>query len=180
MGEGQLAEDVGRLKEGLGELPEPVVRPCLVMVSGLPGTGKSYFCQRLAERVGLVVLESDALRKLLFPRPIYSVEESYRLFRACYRVVEELLAKGVTVALDATNLEERHREQLYHIADRVGARLVIVRTEAPPEVVRQRLDRRSLEVERADSSEADWDVYRKMEPTVEKIRRHHLVVDTTR
>jgi len=35
-------------------------------------------------------------------------------------------------------------------------------------------------VERADSSEADWDVYRKMEPTVEKIRRHHLVVDTTR
>ncbi|MDP6782725.1 MAG: hypothetical protein QGG56_04015 [Dehalococcoidia bacterium] len=38
------------LRESLGTLPEPVANPPLVMVSGLPGTGKSYFCRYLLER----------------------------------------------------------------------------------------------------------------------------------
>ena len=59
----QLSGDVKMLREGLGKLPEPVVRPSLVVVSGLPGTGKSYFCLRLAERVPFAILESDRLRK---------------------------------------------------------------------------------------------------------------------
>jgi len=164
----------------LGKLPEPVAKPALVVVSGLPGTGKSHFCRRLAERVPLVIVESDRLRKLLFDHPRYSAQESYRLFQACYTLVEDLLKGGTNVALDATNLEERHRERLYHIADHVGATLVIVRIDAPLEVVSQRLEGRKSKIDPGDQSEADLMVYHRLKPTTERIRRNHLVVDTSK
>ncbi len=180
MEKSQLVEDVQRLKESLGELPEPVVKPTFIMVSGLPGTGKSYFCRQLVERVPLAILESDSLRKLLFPSPSYSAQESSRLFQACSRLIEELLRRGISLALDATNLEEHHRERFYHIAEQVGANLIIVRIDAPPELVHQRLEQRSKGMNPKDSSEADWRVYRRMKPAAQRIRRNHFAVDTSK
>ncbi|MBI2848024.1 MAG: ATP-binding protein [Chloroflexi bacterium] len=170
--------DVERLAESLGLLPVPVVKPALVVISGLPGTGKTYFCSKLIERIPLALLESDGMRKVLFPTPTYSAEESSRLFRAIHQLIEGLLRKGVSLILDATNLSERNREYLYSIADHAGAKLVLVSIEAPPGVVRDRLSRR---IEGAGSrSDADWDVYEKMRTSVESIRRRHFVVDTSR
>ncbi len=67
----QLAADVERLAESLGQFPEPVAQPALIAVSGLPCTGKTYFCGKLAERLPFTILESDALRKVIFSPPGY-------------------------------------------------------------------------------------------------------------
>lgn len=172
-----LNPDVRRLLASLGEFPEPVAAPFLVVVSGLPGTGKSYFCRQLARRLAATILESDALRKALFSKPDYRAEESTRLFRLIHRLIAELLARGIPLIFDATNLSERRREYLYRIAERALARLVIVRTEAPPGLVYERLEARRNGTEKSD---ADWAVYQKMRPQVEQIRRHHYAVDTSR
>jgi len=169
---------VQHLLRSLGELPEPVAEPTLIIVSGLPGTGKSYLSRRLAEKVRFLVLESDVLRKMLFSPPSYSSQESARLFRTIHRLLRELLSKGIPVILDATNLSERFREQLYSIADRLHVRLILVRVEAPPEVVYWRLENRAKDAE--NKSDADWAVYRQMQPSVDRIRRNHYVVDTSR
>ena len=176
----QLVSDLQRLTDGLGELPEPVVKPAFVAVSGLPGTGKSYFCAKLAERLPFVILESDALRKTLFSPPSYSPEESAHLFRALHLLIERLLKKGVPLILDATNLSERDRERLYNIADSLDARLILVRVEAPPKLVYQRLKARKNGGNSGSNSDADWEVYRKMKPTVQKISRKHYVADSSR
>ncbi len=173
----RLAGDAQRLTESLGELPEPVAEPAFIAVSGLPGTGKSYFCHKLAKRLPLVILESDALRKALFSPPTYSPAESSRLFRAIHFLIERLLRKGISLILDATSLSERYREYLYSIASRLDVRLVLVRVEAPPQVVRERLKSRLENPE--NKSDADWVVYQKMKPSVQKIRHHHYAVDTT-
>lgn len=173
----RLAGDVQRLTESLGELPEPVAEPAFIAVSGLPGTGKSYFCHKLAKRLPLVILESDALRKALFSPPSYSPVESSRLFRAIHFLIERLLRKGISLILDATNLSERYREYLYSIASRLDVRLVLVRVEAPPQVVWERLKSRLENPE--NKSDADWVVYQKMKPSVQKIRHHHYAVDTS-
>ena len=174
----QLVSDVQRLAESLGELPEPVVKPTFIAVSGLPGTGKSYFCSKLAGRLPFVILESDALRKALLPSPSYSQQESSRLFQACHHLIEKLLKRGVPVILDATNLSERYRERLYNIADRLDAKLILVRVEALPEVVHERLKAR---LENSDgNSDADWEVYNRMKHRVQKIRHNHYAVDTSR
>lgn len=179
MAETQVISDARRLAEGIGKLPEPVVKPAFIVVSGLPGTGKTYFCQKLAERLPFVILESDALRKTLFPTPTYTLEESVRLFQAIHRLIADLLKRGIPVTLDATNLSEPHRERLYHIADQLNVKLILVRVEAPPEVIYQRLKARAEGKEKS-RSDADWSVFQRMKSSVEKIRRNHFAVDTSR
>lgn len=178
--DGQVARDAEILKQGLSFLPEPVARPVLVVVSGLPGVGKSHFCRQLAQKLPLAVLESDALRKFLFSQPCYSPQESARLFEACHLLIQDLLRRGISLALDATNLSERHRQHLYRISDHEGAKLILIRVEAPPQVVRQRLEARHKGVDSEDRSDADWQVYQKMKTNAEKIQRNHFAVDTSR
>ena len=173
-----LAADVERLTESLGQLPEPVVEPALLAVSGLPGTGKSYFCSQLAERLPVVILGSDALRKVLFATPGYGAQESSRLFQTIHHLIEELLKKGISLILDATNLSERHREYLYSIAERLGVKLILVRVEAPVEVVRDRLESRLGDS--GNKSDADWAVYQRMKSSAQKISRQHYAADTSR
>ncbi len=179
MPEVQVVSDAHRLAGSLGTLPESVVRPALVVLSGLPGSGKTYFCQKLSERVAFVVLESDALRKTLFPAPSYSPEESARLFLAIHHLIEDLLRKGISVILDATNLVEYRRERLYNIAERLKAKLILVRLYAPPEVVYERLKARA-EGKASTFSDADWEVFQRLQPTAERIRRQHFVVNTAK
>ena len=176
----RLLSDVRRLTESLGGLPEPEVDPTFIAVSGLPGTGKSYFCHKLVERLPFIILESDALRKELFPQPCYSPEESTRLFRALHLLIERLLKRGFSLILDATNLSERYRERLYNIADRLGVKLILVRVEAPPEVVYGRLKARQQESGPQNKSDADWGVYQRMKDTVEEMHRNYYAVDTSR
>jgi predicted kinase len=43
--------------------------PCLVIMAGLPGTGKSTISRVLAAEVGGLVLDKDNVRAALFPDP---------------------------------------------------------------------------------------------------------------
>ncbi|MFC1983340.1 AAA family ATPase, partial [Chloroflexota bacterium] len=149
-----VASDVQRLTESLGQLPEPMAEPILIVVSGLPGTGKSYFCKNLAQRLPFLILESDALRKVLFSLPAYTAQENSRLFQAIHRLIEGLLKRRISLILDATNLSERYRERLYNIADRLNTRLILVRVEAPPDLVRERLQARDENKNPEDNSDA--------------------------
>ena len=177
----QLGQDTNKLGQSLlPVLPEAMINPAFVIVSGLPGTGKSFFCRRLAERTSFCILESDVVRKALFPFPCYSAEESAHLFSICHNFIEELLHEGIPLIFDATNLSERNRERLYRISDKTGAKLILVCVEAPAEVVYQRMKARKSGMDPDNRSDADYEVYRQMQPTVDRIQRNHLVVDTSR
>ncbi|MDD5126636.1 MAG: ATP-binding protein [Dehalococcoidales bacterium] len=147
--------DARKLAISLHKLPEPEIKPALVAVSGLPGTGKTHFYARLAERLPFAILESDALRKTLFPSPGYTHEENTRLFHAIHLLIEDLLGKGIPVILDATNLSEQNRSHLYSIAERQNARLILINVRAPPEVVAERLRSRVAARKLGEQSDAD-------------------------
>jgi len=80
--------DVEKLRQSLNTLPQPQVRPPLIGVSGVPGTGKSFFCRKLAERLPFLILASDTMRRILFPSPRYEDSENRRLFSACHALIE--------------------------------------------------------------------------------------------
>lgn len=152
-------------------------RPALVVLVGLPASGKSRVAEGLRSRTGAVVLESDALRRLLFRRRTYSAAESQRLFAAIHAATERLLAEGASVVLDATNLAEAERAPLYEIAERQGAKLLLVLVTVPDRLVRGRLARRAAS--RLSRSEADLRVYRRMRERLEPMQRPYYTVDTS-
>ena len=155
------------------------LHPFLVMLSGLPGTGKSHFAKSLTSRVPMVVLESDRLRKIMVSKPRYSPEEHGRLFSACHLLIEEFLCQGRRVLFDATNLTENFRQPLYDITERTSSQLIVVRFTAPQGVVRKRLESRLAGTNPGDNSEAGWTVYCKMAPFEQRIPRAHITVDSS-
>ncbi len=177
-------QDAEALYQGLGDLPTPPGHPALILLAGLPGSGKSHFCRELAEvSPSLLVLESDALREILFSEPTHSGSENARLFPALHRLLERLLRFGHHVVVDATNLRRRNRRMLYDIAHRVGALLLIVEMTAPEDVIIDRLTQRAVNLKAGrqtdDRSTADMDVYSRMRQSAQSIRREHITVDTS-
>ncbi len=174
-----LARAVAEIEERLKNTDETTAWPALIMISGLPATGKSYLARRLAKRLPFVVIETDFVRKCLFSPPTYSAQESTQVFKVCHALINKLLRRGVRVIFDATNLIEFHREKVYRLALRREAKLIIVRTVASEEVVRERLHQRETQRDPEDISDANWRIYRRMAQREEPIGRPHLIIDTS-
>jgi predicted kinase len=159
-------------------------QPVLVMLSGLPGTGKTTLALRLAEAMPAVMIESDRLRQLLFAPPTYSPEESRRVHLVCHILIGWFLRQYYHTIYDATNLYEYQRRQVYRLAERSGARLLVVQLTASEEVIRERLAPRRpgppAEGGPLAYSDADWAVYQRMRRQAEPIQHEHLALDTSR
>lgn len=145
----------------------------LVLLSGLPGAGKTTFAQTLAERLPHVHVESDAIRRALFAEPAYAPSEHAHVFGAAERHAAEALRKGEVVVLDATNLTTRDRRRFLRLAARTGAPLVAVRLVAPEATIRERLSR-----PREGWSQADLRVYEMMAGRAQGFTIPVVVVDT--
>ena len=157
----------------------PVVHPVLVVLCGLPGSGKSYLARQLQPRLLATVVETDCIRRVLFPCPRYTGSESAWVYAVCHALLSQLLGQRRSVIFDATNLLERSRRSLYDIAEQARATLVIVHTVAPDDVIRQRLQTRQQQRDPDNNSEANLVVYEKLRLTEQPIRRRHLLIDTT-
>ncbi len=86
-----------------------------VWITGLPASGKSTLARALADAlarqgVRVQVLESDALRKVLTPRPTYSEEERDWFYAVLAHIGALLVQNGVSVIFDATAPKRLHRE----------------------------------------------------------------------
>ncbi len=158
-------------------------QPVLVMLCGLPGTGKSTLARRLADQLPAVIVESDRVRQTLFTPPTYTAEESQRVHKVCHILIGWYLRHYYHVVYDATNLYEHHRQLAYRLAARSGARLAVAEITASDEVVRERLaprGRRGMPPCTSDDySDADWQVYERMRRRAEPIQHEHFTVDTS-
>jgi aminoglycoside phosphotransferase family enzyme/predicted kinase len=150
----------------LGELETPNRRPCLILIGGLPGTGKSTLANALADRGGYQVIRSDVVRKELagiaenvhhqagFAQGIYTPKWTQRTYAECLRRAESLLFEGKRVIVDANFPEERWRRAFLDAASRLSVSAIFLLCAAKKEAVRTRLQRR-----RADVSDADVRIY---------------------
>ncbi len=110
-----------------------------VWITGLPGSGKSVVARALASRLEelghpAVVLELDAIRRILTPAPSYSDWERDLVYRALVYMARTLTSSGVPVIIDAT----AHRQAWRDLARGVIPRFAEIQLLCPLEVCRAR------------------------------------------
>ncbi|MER3416434.1 MAG: hypothetical protein C4297_09520 [Gemmataceae bacterium] len=171
----------------LSELEPPESKPCLVLVAGLPGSGKSTLARLLAESAHFTVFRSDVVRKELAgisphhkaPQEYYTAAWTQKTYEELEKRVEDCLFDGRRVIVDAVFPSEKRRQQFLQVARRWGVPVLLLLCQAPPEVIRQRLDNRS-----GDVSDADWQVYlqasARWQPLSSSTSRYTVAVDTSR
>jgi len=153
---------VPQLRAEIGVPARPNGRPALVMLMGFPGVGKTHCARLLAARLGAAHVATDHLRSRLFIAASYADEENHAVFALAEALVDELLAEGHVVVLDATNLVARYRAPMERVASRRGVRVLHVLVVADDADARARLAARSVARSDSDHSDADVAVYDRM------------------
>ncbi|MEU3019464.1 AAA family ATPase [Nocardiopsis sp. NPDC007018] len=116
-------------------------RSTVTLMSGLPGAGKDHW---IAEhRPGVPVVSPDALRAELGVRP---TADQRPVAAAAVERAREHLRAGRSFVWNATHLSRDLRGRSVSLAADYRARVEIVALEAPPRVLRERVERRAAPV----------------------------------
>jgi hypothetical protein len=165
----------------------------LLITHGLSGSGKSTIASTLACSQGLIHIRSDLERKRLaglsatgssdsaLNDGLYSQAKSDEVYTQLNKLARIAIDAGFSVILDATYLYQHKREQACALAQDLGLRFFIVYVNAPPDVLRQRIDVRRRKGD--DASEATLAVLdqqqRSADPLTPADKQLTLEVDTT-
>jgi len=154
-GDVEAAAQAGRLLD-LAERHLERSRVRLVLVGGLPGTGKSTLSDGIAADRGWMVLRSDEVRKQLagldsvaralapYGRGLYTPRWTATTYREMLARAERALSNGESVILDASWTDARWRRAAQRVAQVTCSDLVPLQCVATASVARQRLRDRAV------------------------------------
>lgn len=150
----------------------------LILISGLPGTGKTTVAKKLQKIVDATLIRSDVLRRQIIKnlRPPYPENEKRKVYEKIFDETRQMLASGKNVILDATFAREAYRDRARAMAKEFRAEFVILATLCPESIVRQRMLARTDDASQA-TFERDYLEHKKI---FQPIRDPYFAIDTSR
>jgi len=139
--------------------PLEAERPSLVIVCGVPGSGKSTFARYLADRSGAVWFASETFAEELgaaarTPSGDLSKEAIAHAYSAMGAAVEDALATNELVIAVGSFRSEEQRRRFREVATRAGADAITLRILCPIETAAKRVGLRRAFGERGPGAEA--------------------------
>lgn len=126
-------------------LKTKLTRPALIMLLGLPGSGKTYTSSHLADLLGLALISDGKIRDGLFEKPTFTKQENSVVLQMMTIMAEEYLALGLPVMFDTGMNKATERKTLREIAKKHKADTMLIWLQVDQETARLRA--RSLKKE---------------------------------
>lgn len=168
--------------------------PALLLVCGLPASGKSWLAEHLAGPLDADLFQSDVRRRELFAVPagyryrgpydqgMYSPEAKQRIYDSLLADARATLGRGRRAVVDGSFVQRRWRAPFVALARELRVPFAFVEVTAPEDLVRARIEKRILDPDQP--SDADWNVYQKLkgqtEPFDDVGPHEHLVLVSER
>ncbi|OWZ13160.1 hypothetical protein PHMEG_00013567 [Phytophthora megakarya] len=150
-------------------------RPGLILVGGLPASGKSNLAEMLADSDNtLVWLRSDAIHSTAkqdesFEEGLYSQEMTQHTYDEILKLCVKHLRQGGRVVVDATFRDPDQRQKFFSVARTEGALFAMIMCECNREIIKGRMLARHDGI-----SDATWEVYENMEKTWDFPERYSM------
>lgn len=115
----------------------------LIIISGLPGSGKSTVAESLAEKLAVPLFSVDPIESSLIKS---GMKRSFETGLAAYVVAETLageqLKRGLSVIIDAVSSVQEARDMWHSLARKQNATLIIIECVLERELHKQRIEAR--------------------------------------
>ena len=145
----------------------------MIIVSGLPGSGKTHLASRLASKLGAEYISSDLTRKEIESRGEYAFEDNLTVYEEMARRAGDELRHGNTVVIDATFYLREMRSLFSTLAALLHKKVCNIELFADKNLIRQRLSQPRLH------SHADYAVYEQLVSQYESPEGEHLTLEST-
>lgn len=142
----------------------------VIIVFGLPGSGKSYFASRLAAKLDGLYVSTDELRMKMFAQRTYSEHEKQEVYDAMLSIMTDHIPEKKPIVLDGTFYKASLRNKFEQAIKRFNDKIIYIEVTAPEASIEARLEKPRI------NSEANFDVYLKLRQETEPLAEEHLVL----
>lgn len=143
----------------------------IIIVFGLPGSGKTYFAKALSKKINASYINSDTIRET-FPHPNrYSRQDKNIVYDMMLNKMLKAMHEGKTVVLDATFYKNDFRRRFSSYVREQNV-LHFIEVVADESVIRHRLSERQ-------NSHADFNIYQMIKADWDPVQFPHLTIQST-
>jgi len=144
----------------------------IIIVFGLPGSGKTYFATHLAKMIDATYVNSDQVRQTMLDVRVYSIREKLLVYNEMLVQMHKAVRQHKNLVLDATFYTNDIRKKFLDAAEDIDD-IFFIEVRAEESLIMERLKK-----PRKDS-EADFGVYKKIKTQWEPFYEDHLVLQST-
>jgi len=143
-------------------------RPILIVIFGLPGTGKTTFATALSNQLGIKHFNTDIIRSLSGKSQQYDKENKALIYDEILKLTSLEFEKGKSVIVDATFYKKKLRKRFKVLAQEYDASVKWIEVCAGEEVVKKRVSKKRR------YSEADFAVYQMIKSQFEPMEEKYI------
>ena len=145
----------------------------IIIVFGLPGSGKSYFAAKLATELEAKYISSDVVRKKVFAVRKYTDEEKMKVYEVMIKEMKNAIRQNENLVLDATFYTNSIRKKFNEVADEFKTKIIFIEVLADQKIILERLG------SSRENSEADYSVHLQIKKAFETMESDHLIIQST-
>lgn len=141
----------------------------VIIVFGLPGSGKTFFATELAKQLGYMHLNTDIVRKEMNTDGYFD-EDRKKVYDRMLELGEEYLENKKNLILDGTFTKKAFRREAEEKFKRYNHKIVYIEIKAEEKIIQERVSKKR------PFTDADFNVYKKLKLEYEPLDHVHLTL----